>query len=165
MQHRHHKETKCIIASVLVFCQIAGLGRASAWTSQTGSSRTPCGCLESQLPNQFQRPRTRHEGGYGMYCFTISNPCRQATASARFSRLLRWLLRMCWVHVDVLGSPSWQYLEQLQSLRHWCLDHGSLNCDNFNHNCHNASGDNGCGQRGVARMLPSSVAQCNTSVG
>ena len=47
---------------------------------------------------------------------------------------------------------SWQYLEQLQSLRHWCLDHGSPNRDNFNHNCHNASGDNGWSMT-VARMF------------
>ena len=110
MQHRHHFKTTCIIASVSVFCQIARLGMASAWASQTGSSRIPCGCLESQLPNQFQRPRTRHEGGNGMYYFTISNPCRQATASDWFSRLLRWLLRLCWVYVDVSVHPpghSW----------------------------------------------------------
>ena len=30
MQHRHHKETKCIIASVSVFCHIAGLGEGEA---------------------------------------------------------------------------------------------------------------------------------------
>ena len=56
---------------------------------------------------------------------------------------------------------SWPYLEQPQTLRHWCLDHRSLNRDNFNHNCHNASGDNGWSMT-VARMLVIPLRQRTT---
>ena len=128
---------------------------------QTGSSRTPCGCLESQLPNQFQRPRTRHEGGNGMYFFLQS----QILADKQQHQLG---FRVCCVGCcDCLGFMlmsrfhSWPYLEQLQSLRHWCLDHSSLNCDNFNHNSHNASGDNGWSMT-VARMLVIPLRQRTT---
>ena len=93
-------------------------------------------------------------------CTVLQSQILADAASAWFSRLLRWLLRLCWEDVDVSVDP-WPYLEQLQSLRHWCLDHGSLNCDNLNHNCHNASGINGWSMT-VARMLVIPLRQRTT---
>ena len=144
-----------------MFCQIAGLGRGSAWTSQTGSSRTPCGCLESQLPNQFQRPRTRHEGGYGIYVLQT-----QILADKQQHRLA---FRVCSVGCcDCVGKMlmsrltpgnTWSNCNRCD-IGAWTIGR-SLNRDNFNHNCHNASGDNGWSMT-VARMLVIPLRQRTT---